>query len=104
MAGLIGWGAWAGNGHSGTVVWADIIGQRLQARCHGSSQSEGLLEQRGVKVSKEGAKRGAFVLSLSWLLSDPSRGDAAWGQSQLPATVARRDHVRTQGTGWGWGG
>ena len=45
--------------------WADIIGQRSAASCHGSSQSEGLLLWLGVKVSKEGAKKAAFVPTLS---------------------------------------
>lgn len=73
----------------GPAVWVDIIGQRWVTSCHGSNQSEGLLMQRGVKVSKEEAKRAAFVLSLSRLLSAPCGGDAAWGQSQpLLATIA----------------
>ena len=69
--------------------WADIIGQRSAASCHGNSQSEGLLLWRGVKVSKEGAEKAAFVPTLSELLSDPCGGDAAWGLSQqVLATVA----------------
>ena len=50
--------------------WDDIIGQRSAASCHGSSQSEGLLLWHGVKVSTEGAKKAAFVPTLSEL---PSR-------------------------------
>lgn len=46
---------------------------------------------QGVRVSKEGAKNAAFVLTLSKLLSDPRRGRKAWGQSQqLLASGARR--------------
>lgn len=73
------------------LSWTDIIGQRPAACCHGSSQSEEPLLWRGVKVSKEGAKKAAFVPTLSYLLSDPCGGDVAWGQSQqLLAAMARR--------------
>lgn len=79
--------------------WADIIGQRSAASCHGNSQSEGLLLRRGVKVSKEGAEKAAFVPTLSELLLDPCGGDAAWGLSQrVLATVARmRPHEDPRG-------
>lgn len=81
--------------------WTDIIGQRPAARCHGSNQSEEpLLWWRRVKVSKEGAKKAAFVPTLNYLLSDRCGGDVAWGQSQqLLATVARRG-PREASRGW----
>lgn len=54
---------------------------------------------RGVKVSKEGAEKAAFVPTLSELLLDPCGGDAAWGLSQqVLATVARmRPHEDPRG-------
>lgn len=56
--------------------------------------------QRRVEVSKEGAKRAAFVLCLSVLLSDPCGGDAARGQSQqLLAPVAWKG-PREDPRGW----
>lgn len=56
--------------------------------------------QQEVKVSKEGAKRDAFVPSLRELLSDPCGDDATWGQSQLLATVTRKGPREDQGAGW----
>ena len=84
--------------------WADIIGQRSAASCHGSSQSEGLLLWRGVKVSKEGAKKAAFVPTLSEL---PSR--SLWGWCDLGPEPTSADRWGQDGTmwgpkgvGWGW--
>lgn len=60
----------------------------------------GLLVWQGVKVSKEGPKKAAFVLTLRELQSNLCRGDAAWGQSQrLLDTVARRG-PREDPRGW----
>lgn len=82
-----GWGARTAR-HGGTAVWAAIIGQRWVASCHGSNQSEGLLLQRGVKVSKERAERAAFVLSLSELL---------WGQCGMGPEPTSAGHYGPEG-------
>lgn len=60
---------------------------------------------RGLKVSKEGAKKAAFVPTLSYLLSDPCGGEVARRQSQqLRATVAGMGgRGRTRGASWPWG-